>query len=121
MKLSRKRRSRVRKVNTKNWGQRGVSVPMAVTVEIPSGRCPFVMEDASKDSVLHWIALLTDAKHDKITYKQSVYKYWVRHSFDMNSQRENFNKAVKVIENAVPERVRRVSDLMFSAAEFLEE
>ena len=117
--MSKKRRSRVRKVNTKNWGQRGASVPMAVTVEIPSGKCPFIMEDATESSVLQWIALLTDAKHEKITYKQSVYTYWARHSFDVNSQRENFTKVVKIIEEAVPERVRRVSDLMFPAAEFL--
>ena len=118
--MAKKRRSRVRKVNTKNWGARGTSVPLAATVSVPSGKCPFIMEDSSRDSVLQWIALLTDAKHEKITYMKSVYRYWARHSFDINSNKKDYHATLDVIEEVVPEYTKKMSDLMFHVGDFLE-
>tara|TARA_B100000683_G_scaffold255436_1_gene275038 strand:+ start:635 stop:874 length:240 start_codon:yes stop_codon:yes gene_type:complete len=79
------------------------------------------MQDSSRDSVLQWIALLTDAKHEKITYMKSVYCYWARHSFDINSNKKDYQATIDVIEEVVPEYTRKVSDLMFTAEGFLEE
>ena len=118
--MAKKRKSRVRKTNTKNWGARGTSVPIAATLEIPSGRCPFVMEDTEEDSVLQWVALLTENKHQNLTYKRSVYEYWARHSFDINSQKKEYGEVIEILRQAVPERVRAISDLMFPAYDFLE-
>ena len=118
--MAKKRKSRVRKTNTKNWGSRGTSVPIAATLEVPSGRCPFVMEDTEEESVLQWIALLTDNKHQNLTYKRSVYEYWARHSFDINSQKKEYGEVIEILGQVVPERVRAMSDLMFPAHDFLE-
>jgi len=112
-----KRRTKVRKSSTKNWGQKGTSIAIAATVSIPSGKCPFIAEDTSKSSILEWIACLTAEKQSAITYKQSVYKYWIRHSFDVNSQ--DYKDAVKIIEVAVPDKVKTVSDLNFDTSEYL--
>ena len=114
-----KRRSRVRKTNTKNWGSRGTSVPVPATVEVPSGKCPYIMEDSSRDSVLQWIALVTDNKHEKITYLRSVYRYWTRHSFDVNTMKKEHQEVVRIIDEVVPERTKFVSDLKFEAEQFL--
>ena len=118
--MAKKRRSRVRKANTKNWGSRGTSVPIAATMLIPSGRCPFIMEDCEEDSVLQWVALLTENKHQNITYGRSVYEYWARHSFDVNSQRKEYLQVLETLSEFVPERVKKTSDLMFSVSDYLE-
>ena len=114
--MKRKNRRRVRKTNTKNWGARGTSVPLPVTIEVPSGKCPFIMEDSTEESVLEWIALLTDNKHEKLTYKRSVYRYWARHSFDINSQKKDHTAVVDIIEQVVPEYTKKLTDLMFDTS-----
>jgi len=78
------------------------------------------MEDSCRESVLQWIALVTHNKHENLTYNKSVYEYWVRHSFDMNSSKEDHKAVIRLIQEVVPEKTRRVSDLMFSAEGFLE-
>ncbi len=115
--MVKKRRGRVRKTSTKNWGQRGTSVAIAATVAIPSGRCPFIAEELSENSILEWVALLTNEKQSAITYKRSVYTYWIRHSFDVNSQ--EYRQAVKIIDEYVPDVVKTVSDLGFDASKYL--
>ena len=116
----RKRSSRTRKVNTKNWGQRGTSIPLPATISIPSGRCPFIMEDDSREAVLEWIAMLTDTKAAPLTYAKSVYKYWVRHSFDMNKQRESFLRVTKVIDEVVPDYTKTTADLSFDVRDYID-
>ena len=115
--VKKKRRSRVRKADTKNWGQRGVSVKLAATISIPSGRCPVIAEDLDEESILEWIAELTDCKDAALTYKRSVYTYWIRHSFDVNSS--DYRQAVEIINEHVPQKVRTVSDLKFDASKYL--
>lgn len=114
-----KRSSRTRKVNTKNWGQRGESIPLPATISVPSGRCPFVMEEDSREAVLEWIARVTHDKASPLTYMQSVYKYWVRHSFDMHTESASHKKASLIIEEVVPEYTKATADLLFNASEYL--
>ena len=112
-----KRRSRVRKTNTKNWGQKGKSVAMPATIAIPSGKCPFTAEDVSEDSILEWIALLTSHKAPAVTYRDTVYTYWIRHSFDVNSS--EYRTAKEIILRYVPEYVKKMEDLRFNASELV--
>ena len=109
MKKKSKRVSRTRKGNTDNWGVKGPSVAVPCTIAIPSGRCPFVMEDAEEETVADWVVELTNWKSSVITYNQSAYVYWVRHSFDMDT--DQYRNAVTVIKRIVPEYVKSVYDL----------
>jgi hypothetical protein len=109
-----KRVSRVKKGSTKNWGHRGPSSPMPVTVTVPSGRCPFVMEDASEETVTDWVVQLTNWKSPVITYAQSVYIYWIRHSFEMSSV--EYRDAKHVIETVVPDRAKSIKDLIVDSS-----
>lgn len=114
-----KRRSRTKKVNTKNWGQRGETHHVAATIEIPSGKCPFLMEDSDRESVLEWIAKLTNDKPSAYTYLRSVYAYWARHSFDINGEKTDYLRVLRVIDEVIPERTSKVSDLNFQASDYL--
>lgn len=105
-----RKNSRVRKVNTTNWGQRGVSIPMAATLMIPSGKCPFIIEEYSRQNVIDWIISLTEEKASVVKYQRSVYTYWLRDSFDVFSQEHRDAKAV--VEEIVPDIVKDVQDLM---------
>ena len=119
--MAKKRKTRTRKVNTKNWGQRGTKKQIAATIAIPSGKCPFVMEDSNRETVLEWLAKLTFHKPIAHTYKRSVYTYWVRQSFDMFRQRGDHINAVNIINEVVPEYTKKVSDLGFPTSDFLED
>ena len=114
MKKKNKRVSRVKKSTTKDWGYRGTSSPMACTVTTPAGRCPFVMEDASEETVTDWVIQLTKWKSSVITYTQSTYIYWIRHSFEMST--EEYQDAKRVIECVVPDRAKSVSDLIVDSS-----
>ena len=105
-----RKNSRVRKVNTTKWGQRGVSIPMAATLMIPSGKCPFIIEEYSRQNVIDWIISLTEEKASVVKYQRSVYTYWLRDSFDVFSQEHRDAKAV--VEEIVPDIVKDVQDLM---------
>ncbi len=113
--MVKKRKQRVRKSSTKNWGQVGTKVPMPSTVIVPSGRCPFIMDEYSEEAVHEWVIELTKHKADVVTYKQTVYTYWLRHSFDMRSP--EFQKAVNVVKRIVPEDTRSLSDLHIKKSE----
>jgi len=108
--LAKRKNVRVRKVNTTNWGQRGVSIPLAATILVPSGQCPFVIDEYSRENVIDWIIDLTEEKHEVITYDRNVYTYWLRHSFSPFSQ--DYNDAKEIVEEIVPDRVKGVKDLM---------
>ena len=110
-----KRNGRVRKSNTKNWGQVGVKVPMPATIIVPAGRCPFIMDEYSEDAVYEWVVTLTKEKADVVTYRQSVYTYWLRHSFDLFT--EDFRKALKIVKRIVPENTKSLQDLHISKAD----
>lgn len=107
--MAKKRRARVRKSSTANWGAKGLASPTPATVIIPSGRCPFVIDDVEDESIQEWVLNVTQDKHNVLTYEKSVFKYWIRHSFDINS--EEYREAVKKIELLVPDKVKNVSDL----------
>lgn len=117
--MKKKRKSRVRKGSTKNWGQKGPSVQMPATIAVPSGRCPFVMEDTEEETVKEWVMELTKWKASPITYKQSAYVYWIRHSFDCNT--DEYRKVKRIVEKVVPERVKSVNDLSFGLGSAVEE
>ena len=77
------------------------------------------MEDTSREAVAQWVVLVTENKHEKLTYKDTVYKYWARHSFDVNAK--EYHQVVRIIDELVPERVYNTSDLMFSVSDFVED
>lgn len=108
--MAKKRRSRVRKTNTANWGSRGESTAVAATILIPSGQCPVVIDEYSRENVVEWVQALTEAKPSAHTYKKSVYRYWIRHSFDVFTK--EYRDACAVIEEIVPEQVKTQSDIM---------
>lgn len=105
-----RRNARVRKVNTTNWGERGISIPMAATIMIPSGKCPFIMEEYSRQNVIDWVISLTEEKAPVIKYQRSVYTYWLRDSFGMFTQEHR--DAKEIVEEIVPDIVKDVKDLM---------
>jgi hypothetical protein len=105
-----KRVSRVKKGSTANWGHKGVSVGIPATVSVPAGRCPFTMEDASEETVTDWAVQLTRWKSPVVTYKRSVYTYWLRHSFDF--QTDEYRDAKTIIEYIIPDSVQTVDDLI---------
>ena len=115
-----KKRSRTKKVNTANWGQRGTTTHVAATIEVPAGKCPFLMEDSERESVLEWIAKLTEHKPTAYTYLKSVYTYWARHSFDVNSEKPDYLRVLSIIDEVIPERTSKVSDLNFQASVYLD-
>jgi hypothetical protein len=104
-----RRNSRIRKTNTANWGQRGVSTPLAATILVPAGKCPFIIEEYSRDNVVDWIISLTEEKASVITYDRDVYVYWLRQSFDINGK--DYAKARQVVLDVVPQRVKTLEDL----------
>lgn len=107
--MVKKKRTRIRKTNTDNWGSRGESVSVAATVLIPSGLCPVIIEEYSRANVVEWVQALTESKPAPHTYKKSVYKYWLRHSFDIFSK--EYKDACEIIDEIVPEEVRTQSDI----------
>ena len=113
--MVKKKTQRVRKTSTKNWGQVGTKVPMPATVIVPSGRCPFIIDEYSEEAVYEWVVALTKWKADVITYKQSVYTYWLRHSFEMTSK--EFQKAVNIVKQIVPENTKNLHDLHINKSE----
>ena len=108
--MAKKRRTRVRKTNTDNWGSRGESYAVPAIVLIPAGQCPVVIDEFSRENVIDWIQALTETKPSSHTYRKSVYKYWIRHSFNIFSK--EYRDACDVIEEVVPEEVRTQSDIM---------
>lgn len=110
--MAKRRNARVRKSSTKNWGTRGVTKAIPATVLIPSGPCPYIVESTEASDIKEWILNVTNEKAGVVTYEKSVYTYWLRHSFDINSQ--EYRDAKKIVESLVPERVKNVSDLGFS-------
>jgi len=111
---SKKRVRRTRKSSTKNWGMKGESVAMPSTVVIPAGKCPFIIEEFDEDLIIDWVVSLTEHKSTPVTYLRSVYVYWLRHSFDINSQ--EFKDARSIVEEVVPEQVKQLSDLNIEIA-----
>lgn len=107
--MVKRRRSRVRKTDTKNWGERGETIHIAATIVIPSGPCPYQMEELSRENVIEWATAITNSKPAAHTYKQRVYTYWLRYSFDVWTP--EFKKAKAIIEEIVPDAVRSVHDL----------
>jgi len=108
--MAKRKNIKVRKVNTTNWGHRGISVPLSATVLVPSGQCPFIMDEYSRENVIDWIVNLTEEKHSVITYDRNVYVYWLRHSFSIMS--EEYRDAKLIVEEIVPQKVKTVKDLM---------
>ncbi len=106
-----KRRARVRKTNTAGWGQRGVSRPQPATVKIPSGRCPYIVESTDPRDLKEWVLNVIEHKHPVITYEKTVFTYWLRHSFDINS--EDYSIAKSFIECFLPDSVREKQDVAF--------
>lgn len=109
--MAKRRNARVRKTSTKNWGQRGESQAIPATVLIPSGKCPFIVESTDESDIKEWIVKVTERKASVVTYDRSVYRYWLRHSFDINSK--EYLEARDVVDLWVPERVKTVEDLGF--------
>lgn len=109
--MAKRRNARVRKSSTKNWGARGVSKAVPATVIIPSGACPYIVESTELSDIQDWVSNVTKEKASVVTYKRSVYTYWLRHSFDINSQ--EYRAAKKIVEDIVPETVKNVDDLGF--------
>lgn len=109
MKKKSKRVSRTKKGNTDNWGKKGPSEAVPCTVAVPAGRCPFVMEDTEEETVADWVVELTNWKSSAITYKQSVYTYWVRHSFDVGT--DEYKDVVAIVKCIVPDCVKSADDL----------
>ena len=107
--VKRRRNPRVKKTNTKNWGEKGETIHIAATILIPSGPCPYEIEEFSRESVIEWVKSITNAKPAAHTYKRRVYTYWLRYSFEMWSP--EFKKAKAIIEEIVPDAVRTVQDL----------
>ena len=104
-----KRNPRVKKSNTDNWGTRGVSVQVAATIIVPSGQCPYEMEEFSRESVVEWVKSVTKAKASAHTYKREVYTYWLRHSFELWT--EEYKKSKVIVEEVVPDYVKTIQDL----------
>ena len=109
--MAKRKNPRVRKSSTKGWGVKGLSKPIPATILIPSGRCPYIVESTDEDDVKQWIMSITEDKPGAHTYEKSVYTYWLRHSFDVNS--EDYQTAKEIVEFFVPERVKKVDDLRF--------
>jgi hypothetical protein len=109
--MAKKRRARVRKSSTKNWGQKGVSQAVPATILIPSGKCPFVVESTDEEDIKQWIIEVTNEKAGVVTYDKSVYRYWLRHSFDIHSQ--DYKDAKNIVEEILPERIKSIDDLGF--------
>ncbi len=109
--MSKRRNPRVRKSSTKNWGQRGESQAIPATVLIPSGRCPIIVESTAEEDIKEWILRVTESKASVVTYDKSVYQYWIRHSFNINSA--EYREAREVIDMWLPERVKTIDDLGF--------
>ena len=110
--MGKRKNPRVRKTNTKNWGQRGESKAIPSTVLIPSGRCPFIVESVAERDLKEWIVHVTNRKPGVVTYDKTVYTYWLRHSFDINSQ--EYREAKDVLERILPERIKNIDDLGFT-------
>jgi len=110
--MAKKRSPRVRKTNTKNWGQRGESRAVPSTVLIPSGKCPFIVESVAERDLKEWIVHVTEQKASVVTYDKTVYTYWLRHSFDINSP--EYKEAKQTVERILPERIKSIDDLGFS-------
>lgn len=104
-----KRNPRVKKSNTDNWGERGESIQVAATILVPSGQCPYEMEEFSRESVVEWVKSVTKAKASAHTYNRQVYTYWLRHSFEIWT--EEYKKSKEVVEEIVPDYVKTVQDL----------
>lgn len=104
-----KRTPRVKKASTKNWGIRGERVHIAATIIVPSGQCPYEMEEFSRENVIEWCESITRAKPSAHTYKRRVYTYWLRDSFEIWS--EEYRKSKAIVEEIVPEYVKTVQDL----------
>ena len=113
--MKRKKTSRVRKSSTKNWGVKGPSIAIPSTVLVPSGKCPFIIEEFDEQQILDWVVALTEWKNSATTYDRGVYTYWLRHSFDVNSQ--EYKDAKKIVAEVVPDRVKNISDLNLDIVE----
>lgn len=109
--VKKKRKVRVRKSSTKNWGQKGTSQAVPATVLVPSGKCPFIVETTDEEDIKEWIIEVTNQKASVITYDKSVYKYWLRHSFSVLS--EEYRAAKQIIDDLLPERIKCIDDLGF--------
>lgn len=107
----RKKNTRVRKSSTKGWGVKGETKAIPATVLIPSGRCPYIVETTDEDDIKDWLVSVTEDKPGVVTYDRTVYTYWLRHSFDINSS--DYRKAKSIVESLVPDRVKEVNDLWF--------
>ena len=109
--MAKKRRARIRKSSTKNWGQKGASQAVPATILIPSGPCPFTVESTDEEDIKQWVVEVTNEKASVVTYDKSVYKYWLRHSFDVHSQ--EYKDAKDLVEEILPERIKSIDDLGF--------
>lgn len=107
--VKRRRNPRVRKTNTKNWGEKGETIHVPATIIIPSGPCPYEIEEFSRKNVIEWAEAITRSKPAAHTYKRRVYTYWLRYSFEVWSP--EFKEAIAVIEDVVPDVVRTVDDI----------
>ena len=107
-----KRKSRVKKSNTSKWGRPEGDVKIThlhVTLAIPSGKCPEILEGDDHDAIYDWVVRLTKAKPPNTVYKPSVYKYWVRDFYESYSQ--EYKDIGAIIDTIVPEKVSKVSDI----------
>ena len=108
-----KRTARVKKANTSKWGRPAGEVKITrthVTLAIPSGKCPEILEGKDRDSVYDWVIRLTEVKLPNTVYKPSVYKYWVRDFYESYTQ--DYRDIGVIIDTIVPEKVSKVSDII---------
>jgi len=54
-------------------------------IVIPSGQCPFLLEGTDSKSVLSWAEKVRDNAPTGIVYAKSALRYWIRSTYDVNS------------------------------------
>lgn len=57
---------------------------MRMTITIPSGKCPYLLEGTDRDSVIDWIKKVKSTTPPNATYKPSALRYWIRDTYDIN-------------------------------------
>ena len=70
---------------------------------IPSGRCPHILEGTDIESVEKWVNAVRKSKPPGMKYLKSVYQYWIRDSYDVNSG--EFKEATKSLNMLLDEYI----------------
>ena len=68
---------------------------------IPAGKCPFVLEDTSLESIGNWISKIKNKLGSNFDVKPTVFRYWVRILYQDDAEKlEEANYNISRVTNS---------------------